>query len=290
MAPINYAKMEKHLLEKAKKRKEGPEQSLRAYRSSLRKLDGNTYIALERFALANYLKALRKQDKENNKKAKITLKSFNKSKQKHGFAGAFERRFVASNLRAARRYDSRRNWGVTFNANLKELNLFYEPINLIKLIDNCIKKKKLQKAVVIELGTGAGKAASDLKSVFGKKINLIATGLKWIPEWKTLKNSKKISWKVAHAEKLGEVALPGTVDVIHSNLAFCHTPNPQKAFEEVGKLLKKGGLFVFTSEKNIFEKEKIPPMFNLVRAHTKEVFIEKNGSVNQISTYLLRKK
>ncbi|MFA5126046.1 MAG: class I SAM-dependent methyltransferase [archaeon] len=288
MAPINYAKMEKHLLEKAKKRKGGPEQSLRAYRSSLRKLDGNTYIALERFALANYLKALRAQDRENSKKAETTLKAFNKSKQKHGFKEAFERRFVASNLKASRRYDSRREWGISFGANLERLNSFYKPINLVKLIDNYTKKKKLKKAVVVELGAGVGLAASELKSVLGKKIDLTVTGAKWIPEWRELKNNKHISWKVAHAEKLGKVALPGTVDIIHSNLAFYHTTNPQKAFEEVGKLLKKRGLFVFTSEKNIFEKEKIPPMFHLVKLST-QIIAMKNGS-HPITVYLLRKK
>jgi SAM-dependent methyltransferase len=68
------------------------------------------------------------------------------------------------------------------------------------------------------------------------------------------------------------------MDFVHSNLGFSDALNPKKAFEQVHRILKPGGIFLFTSEGPLG----IPNNFKIIK---KKESLELN-----INWYLLRKE
>jgi SAM-dependent methyltransferase len=273
-----------------------------AYLNSFNKT-GSSDSALQRWYLARALKEERaKHGKligtraEAAKKAqrkldlfKNTLKANKHLGKKRSFDLAFERMYTAELLRKYRRADKKKIWGVSFNTSLKKLNKFYSPINIIELIKDYSITRGISSPSVLEIGCGNGKAAVEMAIKLGDKAKITATGLRWLKEWGQNHGSEKVNWKIGHAEDLTRAARDESIDIIHSNLGFANAVNETKALKEAHRVLKKGGLLVFTTdEPGFFYEATIPKGLKLVQSHQKEI---KTGNQKEILwTYILRKK
>jgi len=268
-----------------------------ANQNALRKAGNDANLAKKATFLATILRIEKKPvrgttidaelTKEKNEKARGMLGAFRNAKEKHGRLEAVERTFAAEMLRQGRETDAGREWGVSFRAGLKELNRFYMPVNLENTVKNYLARIG-KRAVIVEVGAGAGNAAAGLNKVFGTKVKIIATGIRFLPEWKNLPGSRQIDWRVAHAENLSALARAGTVDIVHSNLGIGHSANKEKAIDEARKLLKKGGLLLFTVEKDDILPKNRHPNFELLKKSQKTV--KSDQGPEKLFTYLLRKK
>ncbi len=258
---------------------------LLAYKNSLKKTK-TSQEAISRQLMANQIKILKKESKsllnskEKSDKLKRSIKAFTLSKKRRGFNEAFTRYASAEELRSARKIDAEKNWGVTFKAGLKQLHNYYFPVDLVKYINS----QKTTKPKIIEIGCGIGRAASELYETLGGRAEIIATGVKYMPEWEGYPNTRNIKWTIAHAENLSKTTTRNSVDLIHSNLGFEKAFGLTKAFKEAHKVLKRGGLLIFTSEREI----KIPSEFKIEQKTTKRIPYQKKDY--PFFVYVLRKK
>ena len=267
-----------------------------ANQNAFRKAGNDAFLAKKARFLATILRIEKKPvrgttidmelTKEKSEKARGMLGAFRNAKEKHGRSEAIERTFAAKMLRHGRETDASREWGISFRAGLKELNRFYSPINLENTIKHYLAKTK-KRAVIVEIGAGAGNAAAELNKAFGAKVKIVATGIRFLPEWKNLPGSRQIDWRVAHAENLSALARTGTVDIVHSNLGIGHTTNKARAIAEAGKILKRGGLLLFTTEKVDILPKSTHPGFDLLKKSQKTVKFEEG--TEKIYAYLLKK-
>jgi ubiquinone/menaquinone biosynthesis C-methylase UbiE len=251
----------------------------RAFDNSLKKAGTAEERALLRFWVADNIRG-------KGPKAK---RAWLNSLRKYGFDEAAQRKLTANGLRFARRNDKSELWGVSFNASLSKLDKeFYAPIGLTNTIRKYLRKRKTP-SVILDLGCGNGKAASDLQKVFRdkRKVKIIATGLKPLKEWERYPNSKAIDWKVAHVDNLPKVIQPGSIDFVHANLVIQHTVDFQRSLTRIGRVMKKGGLLLFTSE---FET-KAPIAFETLNSGANVIPIQKKHDPTvKVYWYLLRKK
>jgi len=258
-----------------------------AYKNSLKKTKSSE-DAVARNLLARDLKIYPKQG-EGRTAAKRMSVSVKASAKKLGWGEAHRRILSAELLRDGRENDRRGEWGLSFNAGLKELKAYYRPINLTNEIDEYIKKRKIQRARFLEIGAGSGKTISEIEELFGKKLEAIATGLTPVEDWKRFENTKNIKWRIAHAENLRRVARSGSIDIIHSNLGIQHAHRFEIALREANRLLKTGGLFIFSIERTpLTEKVPMPKNFELVKQTNK--IIRFDEAETELFVYVLKKK
>lgn len=260
-----------------------------AYKNSLKKSNGNHENAMARNLLAEDLKLIGHNNKEPRLTAKRTSQAAKNSSKKHGFKEAYNRRLSSVFLKDGRQNDRQGEWGLSYNAGLKELNSYYRPIRITGEIEEYLQKRKIQRARFLEIGAGSGKTASEIEEIFGPKLEVIATGLTPVKDWKRFENTKNITWKIAHAENMRRVAKSGTVDIIHSNLGIQHAHRFEKAMQEANRLLKKGGLFIFSIERTpLTDRMKMPKNFELVKKSNKMVKFDEADS--ELFVYVLKKK
>jgi SAM-dependent methyltransferase len=267
---------------------------VKAYNNALNKTNSNSQAALERRYTASYVSMLRKSsDLKDQALARKIIKALKNSMNKRGLESAMLRRQEVAALRSARAMDEKRQWGRSYFADLKHLDKFYYPLRLTKEITKYLEQTGSRSAVVVEIGAGVGNAASELKDAFGNRIKVIATGTKQEKRWAEQLNADKIDWRVAHAGNMKRVYPSGQVDIIHSNLGFCHARDKAKALSEAHRLLKRGGLLLFTAEKRQIPQNTHPTGFEvLVNTRTiHELPVQKGDSSPQgeLFVYLLRK-
>jgi len=278
--PVRPETISRYLAEKGAKLPGRFPQAMKLFGNAKKRTKGDAEAALWRFHLTSELRGLNKEQRRK------VLTAFNKSETKHGFKSAYERKFIAAVLKSGRRMDAAKRWGGSFEAGLKETNALFSPVDLTNIISGHISRHGLVKASVLEIGPGIGNTANDLRKYYGDYIDMTAVGLKRIPDWQKQSEAKHITWKVAGSQNLKRVAKPGTLDIVYSNLGFAYSPKMVRALEQVYKLLKKDGLFVFNSERDLLA-EISTNGFAIVQYQPKMVLAE--GGERRIITYVLRK-
>ncbi|HNV01368.1 MAG TPA: class I SAM-dependent methyltransferase [archaeon] len=275
----------KHLRTQKVENPEIVKSRLKAYKNSLRKTK-TSQDALARQLMANQLKLIKKESrslltsKEKSELLERQIKAFTLSKKRRGFSEAFNRYASAEEIRSARRTDARKSWGVSFKAGLKQLANYYYPVNLI----NYVNSIKSQKPRIVEIGCGIGRAANELYEKLDGRAEIIATGVKYMPEWEGYQNTKNIKWTITSAETLSKTITPTSVDLIHSNLGFEKAFGITKAFKEAHKILKRGGVMIITSEREL----NIPKEFKIEKMATKQIPYQRQKY--PFFVYVLRKK
>jgi malonyl-CoA O-methyltransferase len=108
-----------------------------------------------------------------------------------------------------------------------------------------LEKWKEAPTTVVDLGCGTGYFCSELKSRYGSARYLgldIASGM---VDYARTRNGSDGDWVVADAEAL---PLSGeSVDLVFSSLALQWCYRPEHVFAEIARVLRSGGLCVFTS-------------------------------------------
>lgn len=275
----------KHLATQKTTQPELVKSRFKAYKNSLRKTI-NPQEALARQLMANQLKLMRKDSRslltsrDKSEKLEREIKAFTLSKKKRGFNEAFNRYASAEEIRSARRIDAVKSWGVSFKAGLKQLRNYYFPINLVTYANST----KSSKPRIVEVGCGIGRAANELYESLNGRAEIIATGVKYLPEWEAYPNGKKIKWTVTDAENLSKTITPSSVDLIHSNLGFEKAFGITKAFKEAQKILKRGGVMILTSEREL----NIPKEFIIEQKISKRIPYQKKDY--PLFVFVLRKK
>ena len=285
MATLNREKVRTYITKRIFADPKRAELRKKALQNSIRRAQGNHDLAMQRILFADDL--ITERMFRPSQRAQRMVKAKKSSEEKHGASEAFQRQFAAQMLRDGREKDAAREWGISFNAGLKRLNSFFRPIQIDGLIQQQIATTPHYPLHVLEIGTGMGKGVRDLAGLFGKKVSLTATGIKWLPEWKRQKQGNTIQWRVTHAQNLKRIIRSGSQDIVFSNLGVNHVTNPAQAVTEAHRALRKGGLFLFTTEHPFFTNG-VPPTFELMQqsTHTRRP----EGRNQKIFTYLLRKK
>lgn len=137
------------------------------------------------------------------------------------------------------------------NAFFKKVENFQAPSTILfRSIELSLLKKRLKKLLdqktTLDLGCGDGTTA---KIVFSKKV---AFGLDNDPE--AVKKAKQ-SQHYHHVLQASAVNIPllaGSVDLVFSNSVIEHIKNLDQTLKEVKRILKRGGIFVFTAPNNNF--------------------------------------
>lgn len=215
---------------------------------------------------------------------------------RYGAMAATKRIKTARNLWKAREKDRantgtlHRGWRKTFTANLEQLDRdFYSPQGVQIVVGGILRQHPLLPVRILEIGAGNGQAAADVQQKYGGRVEVHATGLARIPEWKKHPNASHIHWHVGHAEKLAGVVAPNSIDFVHSNFGFSHVPNKRKAFEQIHRILKRGGFFLCAID--VDDDIRVPANFSLVeRKRVKNRPIRGGISISNHIVYLLKKK
>lgn len=105
-----------------------------------------------------------------------------------------------------------------------------------------------------------------------------------MPEWEGYQNTKNIKWNITSAETLSKTITPTSVDLIHSNLGFEKAFGITKAFKEAHKILKRGGVMIITSEREL----NVPKEFKIEKMATKQIPYQRQKY--PLFVYVLRKK
>ncbi|VVC00063.1 Methyltransferase domain protein [uncultured archaeon] len=196
-------------------------------------------------------------------------------------------------IREARKRDANRYWRTSFGAGMAELKRFYRPHDISKIISEYSQATGIRQPTVLEIGTGPGNAAAELKREKGDSIRLIATGVRWLREW-DLPAKNGVKFLVLHSQNMSRKIKPESIDIIHSNLGFAHSSHLDTAFREVGKVLKGGGLFLFTAEHDVLPGG-APDNFELLHKSWKVVTKPDEDDITMtvkktIHTFLLMKR
>ncbi|MBN2127692.1 MAG: class I SAM-dependent methyltransferase [Candidatus Diapherotrites archaeon] len=166
-----------------------------------------------------------------------------------------ERNKIADQLRRGRTHDQKRNWGTSYSSGIKGPSLF--PIHDVVPILNKLVESKKTKPRILDLGCTEGRCLKELFGVFGNKLEYHGMSLARFNEWKKTNSETNnyLNFRVGHAEALGNYFKKNHFDVIRSSLAIAHSNNLAKAIQEVRKVLKKGGLFIFSDDRVPTQKE-----------------------------------
>lgn len=222
---------------------------------------------------------IKKLNASGRRKEALRLRARWNAEQRFSEDGERERKLKATKLqreatklKRSRKKDTAartglfRGWTVSFSAGLDELNRkFYFPFDIETQLDTCARRYPGKRLRVLEIGAGIGLAAAELEKKYGAQIEMHAAGLTFLPDWKKYPNSSRIHWHVLHAGNLERHFKSNSLDFIHSNLGFSHAANLKKAFQQVQKVLKPGGLFLFTAEDDIARR--IPLAFQTLGYH-----------------------
>ena len=101
---------------------------------------------------------------------------------------------------------------------------------------------------VLDLGSGPGSASAALKSRFGRKSDVIAADLA-LPMLREAR-AKSRFWKPIHAVQADAQSLPfadAAFDLVFSNLCLQWVADLPRALGELRRVMREGGLLVFTS-------------------------------------------
>ena len=103
-------------------------------------------------------------------------------------------------------------------------------------------------ARVLDLGSGPGSASAALKARWGRKSDVVATDLA-LPMLRAAR-AKSRFWRPIHAEQADAQALPfgdAAFDLVISNLCLQWVADLPKALGELRRVMREGGLLVFSS-------------------------------------------
>jgi len=189
---------------------------------------------------------------------------------------------TAEIVRAARKGDQARKWGISFNAGLSDLRNLYG-FDVVKMINSKLKTG----GTVLEIGCGGGRAAREMQPHLGADIKIIATGVARLEEWKKPHNAR-LRFITTHIRQISKKIPAESVDFIHSNLGPFNVFFPDEYLKISGALLKKGGHIVFTSETNLHS---VPKEFKLLKRRS-TVIPTPNAIKDEatIYSYVLRKR
>ena len=101
---------------------------------------------------------------------------------------------------------------------------------------------------VLDLGSGPGSASAALKAKWGRKSDLIAMDLA-LPMLREVRATSRF-WRPIHAVQADAQALPfaeGAFDLVVSSLCLQWVADLPKALGELRRVMREGGLLVFTS-------------------------------------------
>lgn len=155
---------------------------------------------------------------------------------------AHERIENAVLLSEGRRRDRRKTYGVSYHAGLAATNKALG-VDLAKLI----RKIKAEKGSILEVGCGAGKTISELKTLF-PKATFSATGISLEKNWMKNKNYQEIDWHVSHLGQLKKVLQGKKYHLVYSSLGITNARSKvtqEQALFDLHELLLPKGLFLF---------------------------------------------
>ncbi|MFA5174306.1 MAG: methyltransferase domain-containing protein [Candidatus Pacearchaeota archaeon] len=118
--------------------------------------------------------------------------------------------------------------------------------NKLKIIGNVMGKN------ILDLGCGGGQASV----IFAKKgakvigIDLSKKQVKFAKEFAE-KNDVKVDFMQGNFQKLSTIK-SNTQDLVFSSWSFLYSPDIKILFKEVHRVLKKGGLFIFSQDHPFF--------------------------------------
>ena len=135
-------------------------------------------------------------------------------------------------------------FGIFFKKyNYSELMFYYRWFKgWINLLDNFLPLKKGQGRKVLEVGCAIGAFSKILKE---KGFNVVATDISPFIIDKAQKLQKDVKFKILDIEK--DVKVNEKYDYIFAFEVLEHLNNPQKALFNMKKLLKEGGVLVFST-------------------------------------------
>lgn len=159
----------------------------------------------------------------------------------------------------------------------------YEQGLIAKMLINFREIKKLIKPikgkVIVDLGCGNGILSKDLYNL-GAKVIAVDLSEEWIKICKNnYKESERLSFKLSSAEDVSFIKTK-SVDVVILNMVLLNVDTLKKVesiFKEVGRILKKGGIFIFSDLHPITKMSYRLPPDRYVR-HSKEFSYFKNDS------------
>jgi ubiquinone/menaquinone biosynthesis C-methylase UbiE len=192
-----------------------------------------------------------------NERAALEERAQWSAEQRFGESLASKRKQEARVLLDARRRDLKpstkfvRNWGTrgwdaSFAADLEDLAFYYHPFRVEKIVTALARQNPTRPVRTLEIGAGAGRAAAGLEKRLGNTIEMHATGVAYIPIWKTYHNSARIQWHALHAGTLVKKFPAESFDFVHSNFGFSQARDIVDALHQVHQILKPNGLFLFT--------------------------------------------
>ncbi|MEK6958434.1 MAG: methyltransferase domain-containing protein [archaeon] len=158
-------------------------------------------------------------------------------------------------------------------------------------------KKRGKRYRLLDLGAGSGTTINDIATELEKRrllgnVELYATGVKLMPEWKSLPNAAKIKWMVTHTNNLAERFLPNSIDFVNANYSLAHSQNKEDAFLQIHRILRKGGRIIYSFNHNFLNKlPRIPKGFKAVKGKPQIKMSDPSEDTNTVTVvYYLEKK